>query len=97
MFWGCFSRVMSAGFVEQWYRWASKSILAPIVAKPKMLQRHSPSLLKYFKNRLTNAKSEEFTSKIHRSSLTHEWFDRSKANVSESCFSWEKRSNAKEN
>ena len=65
-FWECFSRVTVSGFFEQWYEWASKSKLTPIAAKAKMLKRHLPGLLNYFKHRLTNAMSEGFNSKIQQ-------------------------------
>jgi len=57
-----FSRIDFA--IEQWYDWASKSKLALMVAKAKMLKRHLPGLLNYFQHRLTNAMSEGFNSKI---------------------------------
>lgn len=65
-FWECFSRVTAVSFFEQWYEWASKSKLSPIVAKAKMLKRHLPDLLNYFKHRMTNEMSEEFNSEIHQ-------------------------------
>jgi len=65
-FWECFSRVTPVGFFEQWYEWASKSNLTPMVAKAEMLKRHLPGLLNYFAHRLTNAMSEGFNSKIQQ-------------------------------
>jgi transposase len=65
-FWECFSRVTAAGYFEQWYDWASKSKLAPMVAKAKMLKRHLPGLLNHFQHKLTNAMSEGFNSKIQQ-------------------------------
>lgn len=65
-FWNCFSRVTAAGFFEQWHEWASKSKMAPMVAKAKMLKRYLPGLLNYFDHQLTNAKSEGFNSKIQQ-------------------------------
>ena len=65
-FWECFSRVTAVGFFEQWYEWASKSKLTPMVAKAAMLKRHLPGLLNYFAHRLTNAMSEGFNSKIQQ-------------------------------
>jgi len=65
-FWECFSRVTAAGYFEQWYDWASKSKLAPMVAKAKMLKRHLPGLLNYFQHKMTNAMSEGFNSKIQQ-------------------------------
>jgi transposase len=69
LFWECFSRVTSVGFFEQWYDWASKSKLTPIVAKAEMLKRHLPGLLNHFKHRLTNAMSEGFNSKIQQDQI----------------------------
>ena len=65
-FWECFSRVTALGFFEQWYQWASKSKLTPMVAKAAMLKRHLPGLLNNFKHRMTNAMSEGFNSKIQQ-------------------------------
>jgi transposase len=51
-------------FFVDWYNWAVRSRLPPIVKVAKMLKRHLPNLLSYFRHRITNAMSEGFNSKI---------------------------------
>jgi transposase len=51
-------------FFQQWYRWATHSRLAPMIAKARMLKTHLPNLLTYLKHRITNATSEGLNAKI---------------------------------
>jgi len=51
-------------FFHGWYGWAARSQLTPIRKKAKMLKRHLPNLLSYFRERITNAISEGFNSRI---------------------------------
>ena len=51
-------------FFAGWYGWAVRSRLKPIAAKAKMLKRHLPQLLTYFRQRITNAMTEGFNSRI---------------------------------
>jgi transposase len=51
-------------FFAQWYGWAARSQLKPIVAVAKMLKRHLENILTYFRHRITNAMSEGFNSRI---------------------------------
>jgi transposase len=51
-------------FFFEWHAWAVRSRLAPIIEKAKMLKRHLPGLLSYFRQRVTNAVSEGFNSRI---------------------------------
>jgi transposase len=51
-------------FFESWHSWAIRSRLSPIVEKAKMLKRHLSGLLSYFRQRVTNAVSEGFNSRI---------------------------------
>ena len=51
-------------FFSEWHAWAVRSRLAPIIEKAKMLKRHLPGLLSYFRQRVTNAVSEGFNSRI---------------------------------
>jgi len=48
----------------EWYAWAVRTRLKPIVEKAKMLKRHLPRLLSYFRHRITNAAGEGFNSRI---------------------------------
>lgn len=47
-----------------WYAWAIRSRLAPIKEKARMIKKHLPNILTYFKHRITNAASEGMNSKI---------------------------------
>ena len=51
-------------FWDRWYFWATHSRLAPMVDKAKLLARHLPNILTYFKHRVTNAVAEGLNSKI---------------------------------
>lgn len=51
-------------FFEQWYKWAVRSRLRPMVNTAKMLKRHLPQILSYFREPVTNAISEGFNSRI---------------------------------
>lgn len=51
-------------FFKQWYGWASRSRLKPIIKVAKMLKRHLENTLTYFRHRITNAMSEGFNSRI---------------------------------
>jgi transposase len=51
-------------FFQDWYGWAIRSRLKPMIDKAKMLKRHLSRLLSYFRHRITNAASEGFNSRI---------------------------------
>ncbi|MFZ6813791.1 ISL3 family transposase [Undibacterium sp. Rencai35W] len=51
-------------FWDRWYFWATHSRLAPMIDKAKLLARHLPNILTYFKHRVTNAVAEGLNSKI---------------------------------
>jgi transposase len=57
-----FRNARNEGFAEgifpDWYRWALRSQLAPMVKVAKILKRHLDVLMNYFKHRITNAVSE---------------------------------------
>lgn len=57
-----------AGFAEgvfkDWYSWAIRCRLKPVVQKAKMIKTHLDGLLSYFRHRITNAVSEGINSKI---------------------------------
>jgi transposase len=52
-------------FFDDWYAWAVRSRLRPMVRVAKMIKRHLPELLSYFRHRITNAVAEGFNSRIH--------------------------------
>ena len=51
-------------FFSQWYAWGVRCRLRPIIKVARMLKRHLPNLLSYFRHRITNATSEGFNSVI---------------------------------
>ena len=51
-------------FFSQWYGWAARSRLKPIIKVAKMLKRHLDNILTYFRHPITNAMSEGFNSRI---------------------------------
>ena len=51
-------------FWQRWYFWATHSRLAPMIEKAKLLERHLPNILTYFKHHITNAVAEGLNSKI---------------------------------
>jgi len=63
-FWDYTYTVSAAQFFFDWHSWAVRSQLPPIIEKAKMLKRHLPGLLGYFRQRITNAVSEGFNSRI---------------------------------
>jgi transposase len=51
-------------YFAEWYSWASRCRLKPMVTVAKMLKRHLPKLLSYMRHPITNAMSEGFNSQI---------------------------------
>lgn len=51
-------------FWQRWYFWATHSRLTPMIEKAKLMARHLPNILTYFKHRITNAVAEGLNSKI---------------------------------
>jgi transposase len=51
-------------FWQRWYFWATHSRLTPMVEAAKLIARHLPNVLTYFKHRITNAVAEGLNSKI---------------------------------
>jgi len=51
-------------FWQRWYFWATHSRLAPMIEAAKLIARHLPNVLTYFKHRITNAVAEGLNSKI---------------------------------
>jgi transposase len=51
-------------FFKQWYGWAARSRLTPIIDAARMIKSHLPNVLTYFRHRITNAISEGFNSRI---------------------------------
>lgn len=63
-FWDYTYATSADDFFSDWYGWAVRSRLPAIIDKAKMLKRHLPELLSYFRQRITNALTEGFNSKI---------------------------------
>ena len=51
-------------FFKQWYGWASRSQLPPMIKVAKMLRRHFEHIITYLRHPITNAVSEGLNSKI---------------------------------
>lgn len=51
-------------FWQRWYYWATHSRLQPMIEAAKLIARHLPNVLTYFKHRITNAVAEGLNSKI---------------------------------
>jgi transposase len=62
--WGYHSMGWATRFWKRWYYWATHSRLAPMIAAAKLIARHLPNVLTYFKHRITNAVAEGLNSKI---------------------------------
>jgi transposase len=63
-FWRHVYRTSAESFFARWYGWAIRSRLSPMKRVAKMLRRHLPNLLNYFRHPITNAASEGFNSVI---------------------------------
>lgn len=62
--WDLTYTITAQQFFERWYAWAVRSRLRPIVDTAKMLKRHLPEILAYFRQPVTNAVTEGFNSRI---------------------------------
>lgn len=62
--WSYHSMGWAKRFWRRWYFWATHSRLAPMIEKAKLIARHLPNILTYFKHRVTNAVAEGLNSKI---------------------------------
>lgn len=63
-FWRHVYALSAEEFFNHWYAWGARCRLKPMVKVAKMLKRHLPNLLTYFRHRITNATSEGFKSVI---------------------------------
>jgi transposase len=63
-FWDYIYTSTAEQFFYDWHSWAVRSRLTPIIETAKMLKRHLSGLLSYFRQRVTNAVSEGFNSRI---------------------------------
>jgi transposase len=62
--WDCRHERQAVEFWKRWYFWATHSRLAPMIAAAKMVARHLPNVLTYFKHPISNAMAEGLNSKI---------------------------------
>ena len=62
--WDCRHEREATEFWKRWYFWATHSRLPPMIAAAKMVARHLPNVLTYFKHRISNAMAEGLNSKI---------------------------------
>ena len=62
--WRCRTRREAEAQWTWWYGWAARARLAPVLGVARMIKRHLPNVLTYFRHRITNAMSEGIASKI---------------------------------
>ncbi len=62
--WRCRSRTAAEEQWRFWYGWATRARLQPVLEVARMIKRHLPNVLTYFRHRITNAMSEGIASKI---------------------------------
>jgi transposase len=65
-FWECAGEQQATIFFQKWYAWAVRCRLAPIIKVAKRFKKHWPRIVSYFRQRITNAMSEGFNSKIQQ-------------------------------
>lgn len=63
-FWRYVYSTSAEGFFELWHNRVIDSGIKPMIKVAKMLERHLPEILSYFRHRITNATSEGYNSKI---------------------------------
>ena len=63
-FWESRNAAFAEGIFRDWYQWAVRCQLPPMVKVAKMLKKHLAGLMSYFEHRITNAVSEGLNSKI---------------------------------
>lgn len=63
-FWEARNRAFAEAIFRDWYNWAIRCQLKPVVKVAKMLKKHLQGLLTYFEYPITNAVSEGLNSKI---------------------------------
>ncbi len=65
-FWECAGEEQATGFFKKWYAWAIRCRLDPVIKVAKRFKKHWPRIVSYFRQRITNAMSEGFNSKIQQ-------------------------------
>lgn len=63
-FWKCATLEAGREYFKDWYGWASRSRLRPIIKVAKTLKSRLENILSYFQHRITNAAAEGLNSKI---------------------------------
>ena len=63
-FWGQPGEFAGRLFFQDWYRWASRCRLKPMVKVAKMIKRHLDRIASWFSHPISNGSSEGFNSKI---------------------------------
>ena len=62
--WDCTSLRAGYRWWRGWHAWAIRSRLPPVIEVARMIERHLPNVLTYFKHRITNAASESINSVV---------------------------------
>lgn len=63
-FWDTSYEANARKFFKQWYAWASRCQLKPMVKAAKMIHTHFHHIITYFRHRITNAATEGLNSQI---------------------------------
>jgi transposase len=64
LFWNYLTVRGAERFWQRWYFWATHSRLTPVIKVAKMIKRHLPNVLTYFRHHVTNATAEGLNSLI---------------------------------
>jgi transposase len=62
--WRCRTRAAAEEQWQFWYGWATRARLQPVLEVARMIKRHLPNVLTYFRHRISNAMSAGIASKI---------------------------------
>ena len=63
-FWEYCHAGTASRFFDRWYSWAVRSRLEPVKKVAKMLKKHLPNILTWFRHRISNGPAEGFNSRI---------------------------------
>jgi transposase len=63
-FWRDGYSMSAEGFFGQWYAWTARCRRRPVIRVARMLKRHLPNVLSYYRHQITNAAREGFNSVI---------------------------------
>ena len=65
------SAIISKMYFEEWYSWAIRSQLDPMIKLAQSLKRHKDGILKWFETKMTNGLLEGINSLVQASKRKH--------------------------